>query len=57
MVSARPDPEAGSAERQLRVFIEKFGPTDRKLIRAVRRALRKRFPTANELVHDNHTTR
>jgi len=39
---------------QLRSFIEKFEPKDRQLIRAVRSAVRKRFPTANELVWDNY---
>jgi hypothetical protein len=43
-----------NAEAQLRSFIEKFGPEDQKLIRAVRAAVRKRFPTANELVWDNY---
>jgi len=41
-------------ERQLKTFIAKFHPKDQQLIRAVRRALRKRFPTANELVWDNY---
>ena len=43
-----------SAEKQLAAFVGKFGPTDQRLIRAVRRALRQRFPTANELVYDNY---
>src|SRR3954471_8715865 len=43
-----------SAEEQLRRFIEKFEPKHRATIRAVRKALRKRFPTANELVYDNY---
>jgi hypothetical protein len=47
--SAKDTPEA-----QLRSFIDKFDPKDRKLIRAVRSAVRKRFPTANELVWDNY---
>lgn len=42
------------AEAQLRVFIGKFGPKDQRLIRAVRKAIRKRLPTANELVWDNY---
>jgi hypothetical protein len=42
------------AERQLAEFIRKFSPVDQRLIRAVRVALRKRFPTANELVYDNY---
>jgi len=41
-------------EGQLRSFIEKFEPKHQGTIRAVRRALRKRFPTANELVYDNY---
>ena len=42
------------AERQLKTFIEKFAPKDQRLIRAVRSAMRKRLPTANELVWDNY---
>ena len=41
-------------EEQLDSFIAKFEPQHQKLIRAVRKALRKRFPTANELVWDNY---
>jgi Domain of unknown function (DU1801) len=41
-------------EQQLQRFIDKFDPEHRKLIRAVRTALRKRLPTANELVYDNY---
>jgi hypothetical protein len=43
-----------TAETQLRAFIDKFAPKDQRLIRAGRAALRKRFPTANELVYDNY---
>ena len=39
-------------ESQLRSLIEKFDPKDQGLIRAVRSAVRKRLPTANELVYD-----
>src|SRR5438270_13425731 len=42
------------AETQLETFISKFGAKDQQLIRAVRRAVRKRLPTANELVYDNY---
>ena len=42
------------AEKQLATFIRKFSPVDQRLIRAVRTALRKRFPTANEFVYDNY---
>ena len=43
-----------TAESELRSFIEKFDPNDQRLIRSVRSAVRKRFPTANELVWDNY---
>jgi hypothetical protein len=43
-----------SAERQLRSFIAKFNAPDQRRIRAVRAALRKRLPIANELVYDNY---
>ena len=43
-----------SAESQLKTFIDKFEPKNRTLLRGVRRALRKRFPTAYELVYDNY---
>lgn len=45
---------SGDGERQLAAFIRKFSPRDQRLIRAVRDALRKRLPTANELVYDNY---
>jgi len=44
----------GNTERQLAAFIRKFSPIDQRLIRAVRTALRKRLPTAHELVYDNY---
>ena len=44
----------GSPEKQLDSFIAKFGPEDQRLIRSVRGAVRKRFPTAHELVYDNY---
>jgi hypothetical protein len=45
---------AANAERRLAAFIRKFSAVDQRLIRAVRKALRTRFPTANELVYDNY---
>lgn len=33
-------------------YLARFDPVHRKLIRAVRKALRARFPTANELAYD-----
>ncbi|HEX4708591.1 MAG TPA: hypothetical protein VH229_12775 [Candidatus Udaeobacter sp.] len=49
-----PHATSDSAEEQLRSFIDKFEPKHRAIIRAVRKALRKRFPTANELAYDNY---
>jgi hypothetical protein len=43
-----------SPETQLASFIAKFDPSNQKFIRSVRKALRKRLPTANELVYDNY---
>ncbi len=47
--AALPDPA-----EQLEGFIDKFDAKNQALIRAVRKALRKRLPTANELVYDNY---
>ena len=47
-------PKPPGAEQQLKGFIRKFEVKHQTLIRAVRKALRKRFPTANELVYDNY---
>jgi hypothetical protein len=41
-------------EQQLEGFVAKFEPAMGKLIRECRTAMRKRFPTANELVYDNY---
>ena len=46
-------PTASAAE-QLASFIAKFDDKNQGLIRAVRNKLRKRLPTANELVYDNY---
>jgi hypothetical protein len=43
----KPTPEA-----QLRAFNARFDPKQQKSIRSIRAALRKRFPTANELAYD-----
>jgi hypothetical protein len=43
-----------NAERQLKGFIAKFDPKHQAVIRAARKALRERFPTATELVYDNY---
>jgi hypothetical protein len=45
---------APPAAQQLEGFIDKFDSNNAALIRSVRKALRKRLPTANELVYDNY---
>ena len=50
-VGAKVTPEA-----QLKSLIEKFDLKNQRLIRSVRSAVRKRFPTANELVYDYGTS-
>src|SRR5215472_8531838 len=42
------------AESQLKTFIDKFDPKNQAVVRAVRKALRTRLPTANEIVYDNY---
>ena len=53
MKTSAPSPQ-NKAEDQLSGCIEKFTPEMAKAIRAMRAALRKRLPTANELVYDNY---
>src|SRR5262249_27063692 len=43
-----------SAEAQLRTLIDKFAPAHLRLIGAMRRSLRKRLPTAHEVVYEYH---
>ena len=43
-----------STSTQLAGFIAKFDPPIARLIRSCRTALRKRFPTAFEIVYDNY---
>src|ERR1700736_5899801 len=43
-----------SDEEQLEIFIDKFDAKNAALIRSARKILRKRLPTANELVYDNY---
>jgi Domain of unknown function (DU1801) len=46
--------KAATPEKQLQSFIEKFEPQHQATIRSARKKLRKRFPTAVELVYDNY---
>jgi hypothetical protein len=41
-----------AAEAQLRALIDKFAPAHLRLVAAMRRSLRKRLPTAHELVYE-----
>jgi len=43
-----------SPAKQVASFVAKFDPENQSLIRSVRAALRRRFPTAVELVYDNY---
>jgi hypothetical protein len=43
-----------SAEAELRALIAKFAPAHLRLIGAMRRCLRKRLPTAHEVVYEYH---
>ena len=45
---------APSAEKQLAGFVAKFDAANQRLIRAARKAMRARMPTAHELVYDNY---
>jgi hypothetical protein len=45
---------AATGEQQLATFVKKFNPRNAALIRSVRKLLRERLPTANELVYDNY---
>ncbi len=53
-MNTRTTPPKNIAEDQLAGCIDKFTPEMAKAIRAVRAALSKRLPTANELVYDNY---
>jgi len=44
--------ERRSAETQLRGLVDRFAPAHERLIGAMRRWLRKRLPTAHELVYE-----
>jgi hypothetical protein len=46
--------DSSSSAEQIAGFIAKFDPAVARVIRASRRALRQRFPTAIELVYDNY---
>jgi hypothetical protein len=51
-MTVKPDGRERTPEAQLRAYIDKLDPKNQKLFRSVRAAVRKRFPTANELAYD-----
>lgn len=51
-MARKPDGRKPAPESQLRACIDKLDPGNQKLFRSARAALRKRFPTANELAYD-----
>lgn len=53
-MKASASPAHSRPETQLAGCIDKFSPQMARAIRAVRAALRKRLPAANELVYDNY---
>jgi hypothetical protein len=54
MPSASVPTVAESPSTQLAAFVAKYEPDVGKLFRATRAAMRRRFPTATELVYDNY---
>ena len=50
--SKKGTPKPLSGEQQIKGFIAKYEPKYQRLIRSVRKGLRKRFPTADELIYD-----
>ncbi len=53
-VKSLPPNSPRAAEKQLAGFIAKFEPRHQTIIRAARRILRRRFPSAIEKVYDNY---
>jgi hypothetical protein len=51
-VAVKPDSSKLAPEAELRSYIQRLDPKDQKLMRSVRTAIRKRFPTAHELAYD-----
>jgi hypothetical protein len=54
MKKAAKEPSPDSAAKQVLGFIAKFDPAIAKLTRACRAEIRKRYPSAHELVYDNY---
>jgi hypothetical protein len=52
----KPDSSKRTPEAHLRSSIDRLDPKNQKLMRSVRAAVRKRFPTLNELAYDYATS-
>lgn len=51
-MAVKPDSKKPTPEDQLQSFNDRFDPKHQKFVHSIRAALRKRFPTANELAYD-----
>ena len=51
-MTVKPDSRKRTPEAHLRSYINRFDPKEQKLFRSVRAAVRKRFPTVNELAYE-----
>lgn len=51
-MAVKPERATSTPAARLRAAVEKLDPKTQKLFRSVRAAVRKRFPTANELAYD-----
>jgi len=51
-VATKPASSTLAPEAELQSYIDRLAATDQKLMRSVRAAVRKRFPTAHELAYD-----
>jgi hypothetical protein len=51
-MAAKSENKTPAPEAQLKSFIDRLDPKNQKLFRSARAAVRKRFPTANELAYD-----
>ena len=51
-MAVKPDSSMLAPEGELQSYIDRLDPKDQKLMRSVRAAVRKRFPTARELAYD-----
>jgi len=51
-VAVKPDSSKLAPEAELQSYIHRLDPKDQQLMRSVRAAVRKRFPTVHELAYD-----